>query len=126
MVRFEYKHYAFLGEESTKAAEASECANDQDMFWPYYETLYLNQHGENLGYWSEEQLVAYAVELGLDEPAFSACLSSGKYTESISASNQEARSSGVSGTPTIFINGQRYQGSLDPETILTVIEGLLE
>jgi protein-disulfide isomerase len=44
-----FNHYAFIGNESTRAAEASECANDQGKFWEYAATLFNNQGGENVG-----------------------------------------------------------------------------
>ena len=41
-VRFVYRHFAFLGEESVWAAEASECAAEQGKFWEYHDILYEN------------------------------------------------------------------------------------
>jgi len=40
IVRFGYMHMAFLGQESQWAAEASECAADQNAFWPYHDKLF--------------------------------------------------------------------------------------
>ena len=49
MVRFEYKDFAFIGPESIRAAEAAACADEQDWFWPFHDTLFANQRGENQG-----------------------------------------------------------------------------
>lgn len=109
LVRFEYHHYAFLGQESLRAAEAAECANDQGMFWQYHDTLFLNQIAENAGFWSEQFLIQMAVQLTLNEVEFTSCLTSGKYQSAVVAASQEARDRGVTGTPTLFINGERIQ-----------------
>ena len=42
-VRFVYKHYAILGQVSTRAAEASECAAEQDQFWAYHDQIFIQQ-----------------------------------------------------------------------------------
>ncbi len=46
--RFIWKDYSFLGQESTWAAEAARCANDQGKFWAYHDYLYNHQGSENL------------------------------------------------------------------------------
>ncbi len=69
-VRFEYRDYAFIGEESTRVAEAAFCALDQGAFWPYHQTLFANQHGENEGAFSAKRLRSAAEQLGLDGERF--------------------------------------------------------
>ena len=49
-------HMAFLGQESQWAAEASECAADQDAFWPYHDKLFASQSGENQGAFNKDKL----------------------------------------------------------------------
>ncbi len=124
-MRFEYKHFAFLGQESIRAGEAAECAADQEMFWPYHDTLFLNQHGKNLGVWNIPTLVNFAGQLGLDQAEFSDCLETGKNNQKVLDDNAEAGSRGVNSTPTIFINGQMYRGALSAEEILPIIEAEL-
>ena len=46
-VQFVYRDWAFLGPESTRAAEAARCAGDQSKFWEYHDYLYAHQNGEN-------------------------------------------------------------------------------
>ena len=79
-VRFVFRHYAFLGQESRWAAEAAECANEQGRFWDYYEKLFTEQGGENVGVFSKPNLQRFAGELSLDTASFNKCLTSGKYT----------------------------------------------
>ena len=75
-VRFEYRHYPFLGPESFDAAEASECARDQGMFREYHDALLqLTAREERL---TRERLVSTAGGLELDTVRFSLCLESGE------------------------------------------------
>jgi hypothetical protein len=48
-VRFGYFNFAFLGDESQWAAEAAECAGDQDAYWEFHDYLFSHQNGENQG-----------------------------------------------------------------------------
>ena len=56
-VRFVFHHFAFIGEESIKSSEAAECAGEQNKFWEYYDVLYGNQGGENVGAVLDENLL---------------------------------------------------------------------
>ncbi len=125
LVRFEYKHFAFLGPESIRAAEASECALEQDQFWPYHDTLFLNQRGENAGAFGDDALNAFAAALGLDEVAFEACLSSGRYAAQINSERVTASERGISTTPTAVINGQIITGAVSFEQLQSRIESEL-
>ena len=69
-VRMAYVHYPILGADSMTAAEASECAAEQDKFWEYHNVLYSNQ---GIGY-TKENLVSLAEEQGLDGDALGKCL----------------------------------------------------
>jgi len=124
-VRFEYKHFAVIGMESIRAAEASECANEQGMFWQYHDTLFANQRGENQGAFRDAALKAFAAELGLDQAAFNECLDSGRYRDLVQAELNEGRSRGVQATPTIFINGRKIEGALPFAEFQAVIEAEL-
>lgn len=124
-VRFEYKHFAFIGPESTQAALASECANEQGKFWEYHDLLFANQNGENQGAFRNSVLQRLAEELGLDVDQFSSCLSSAKYRSKIEQDRVEGTQKGVQSTPTIFINGQKYEGALPFQEMQKLIEAEL-
>jgi len=109
-VKFVFRHYAFLGQESRWAAEAAECANEQGRFWDYYEKLFTEQGGENVGVFGKQNLQRFAGELGLDTASFSQCLTSGRYAERVLLDINEAAGKGVRGTPTLFVNGRRVDG----------------
>lgn len=122
MVRFGYQHFPFLGPESEWAAEASECAAEQDAFWPYHDLLFDRWSGENQGTFSQDNLKQFATELGLDTSAFSACLDSGKYTSTVQAEKAAIQSLGVRGTPAFLVNGRPLVGAQPFEVFQQVIE----
>lgn len=64
-VLFVYRDFAFLGQESLKAAEATLCANEQGKFWEYHDYLFTHQDGENRGNFSDDYLKSFARELKL-------------------------------------------------------------
>jgi len=124
-VRFTYLHFAFLGDESFWATEASECAAEQDAFWPYHDKVFANQSGENQGAFSKDNLKRFAVELGLDSDAFNTCLDSGMYTDLVREDSAFAQSLGVRSTPSFLINGEPLIGAQPIEAFQEVIQRVL-
>lgn len=122
LVRLEYRHYAFLGQESHWAAQASEAANEQGMFWPYHDKLMANQAGENKGAFSPQNLKRFAAELGLNQKAFDEALDSGKYANKVNSDSLTAKAAGVNRTPTFFINGRKLVGDQPFEVFQRIIE----
>ena len=59
-VKLVFQPVALIGEESIWAAEAAECANEQGKFWDYHDKLFENQHGENQGAFSMDNLKRFA------------------------------------------------------------------
>ena len=125
LVRFEYHHFPGIGEESVRTAIASECANEQDMFWPYHDTIFLNWVGENTGTYSGKNLTSMAVGLGMDESAFSECMDNNSYREEIAFEQSLAAELGVRSTPTIIINGQLLIGLRTLEEYQPIIDNIL-
>ena len=125
-VRFGYLNFAFLGQESNWAAEAAECASDQNKFWEYHDMLYSSQAGENQGAFNKDNLKKFAEDLELDISAFNECFDSGKYTQLIQEESSTASSIGVRSTPTFFINGQALVGAQPFEIFQQVIDPLLK
>jgi protein-disulfide isomerase len=105
-VRFVYRHFAFLGPESVRAAEATECAAEQGMFWEYHDTLFENWAGENRGAFSDANLERFARNIDLNEEQFSQCMEERRYLPRVEADIDAARGADVRSTPTIFINGE--------------------
>ncbi|MCC6237440.1 MAG: DsbA family protein [Dehalococcoidia bacterium] len=127
-VRYEFHHLAFLGNESTAAAEASECAVEQDQFWPYHDVLYLRQGRENSGVYTVDRLKAYGNEVdgalpagSWDQAAFEACIDSGRTRTTVERLTREAGEVGARSTPTLMINGKLLAGVRSIEEIRQAI-----
>ena len=123
----QYVSFAFLGEESKRAAEAAECAADQGLFWEYHDLLFLRQGKENSGVYSTANLKKYAGELKthiakFDTGKFDACLDSGEKRASVDAQTKQARDAGVQSTPSFLVNGAALTGVQPIETFRQAIE----
>lgn len=112
--RLTYRNYPFIdgegasnGGESDQAANASMCANEQGRFWEMKAILYANWNGENQGNLNNRRLTAMAEAINLDMDAFDDCFSNNKYKADIQADVDYGDEIGVSGTPSVFVNGQK-------------------
>jgi len=123
-VRFGYWEMAFLGPESEWAAQAGECAADQDAFWPFHDKLFESQSGENGGAFATDKLKTFAADLGLDTQTFDDCLDAGKYATVVQEQTNAALAAGVNRTPTIIIGGVSV-GLLSFEEYQQIIEAQL-
>lgn len=111
-VIYNFHHYPFLdgdgargGGESDQAANASMCANEQGKFWDMNAILFENWNGENQGNLNNRRLQAMAESIGLDMNAFNDCFNANKYEDEIQADFDNGNEIGVSGTPSVFVNG---------------------
>jgi protein-disulfide isomerase len=98
------------------AAEASEFAAAHGKFWEMYDLLLSHQDALEV-----RHLIAYAGELGLDGERFRGALRKRKYSDRIAQDVESADRSGVSGTPTFFINGRRHYGAYDTATLAAAV-----
>jgi len=103
--------------EAQMAAEASLAANAQGKFWPMHDKLFANFRKL-----SRDNIFLWAKESGLDMEKFKVDLQSGKYRPVVEKDVKDGFEAGVQGTPTFFINGQRYNGLLD----LASVKGILD
>lgn len=99
------------------ASKAAHCAFDQGKYWEYREYLFANQPKQYY-----DDLLIYARELGLNEEKFKECLDTEKYSELVNNMYQIGLSSGVSVTPTFFINNQTIIGAKDFKEFKKVID----
>ena len=104
-INFVFRDFAFIGAESTRAAEASYCAADQNKYWEFHSYLYSHQGSENTGTFSDTNLISFAKNMGLNEKEFSDCLNSGKYAAKVDSSSNDANLAGVTSTPSFFLDG---------------------
>jgi Na+/H+ antiporter NhaA len=118
-IRYVWRHLPLsdVHPHAQLAAEASEAAGAQGSFWEMHDTLLAHQ-GELL----EEHLAAYAVELGLDDARIIDELRRRVYAPRIGDDVASADESGVSGTPTFFVNGRRHYGAYDIATLTDTVK----
>jgi Na+/H+ antiporter NhaA len=117
-VRYVWRHLPLndVHANAQLAAEASEAASAQGHFWEMHDTLLRHQ-----GELHPTNLAAYAKELGLDAERMLAELRRREYTSRVSEDVASADESGVSGTPTFFINGRRHYGVYDIDTLSATV-----
>lgn len=111
-IHFVYRDFPLedIHPHAFRAAEAAQCANDQNKFWAMHDKLY--QNSDRL---TDLDLKLYALETGLDLTQFNACFDSRKYKDEIEGDRADGIAAGVVGTPTFFINGQKIAGAIPME-----------
>ena len=110
------------GKDSMYAAHAAHCAKDQGMFWKYHYMLYNNWEGESTGWVTSDNLNKFAKNIGLDINKFSKCMSEDKWMELINASQDDANTLDVTGTPSFFLIGS-WQETDEQKNEITRIHG---
>jgi protein-disulfide isomerase len=118
-VRFVYRDFPLysLHSEAGPAAEAADCAGDQNKYFEFHDLLFSNQ--SNLGRATYEK---YASQIGLDMTKFKDCLTTGKFKAEISSDYEFASNLGVNSTPTFFINGIPLVGAQPYEVFKQLID----
>lgn len=114
-VKFVYRHFAFLSEESNKAAEAVECAKDQGKFWDFHDAIFISEEKdgkEHNGNLNRALFMSMAAGLGMDTEQFGSCFDSQKYAAKVNRDKAEAQTIGVQATPTLFVNGTKIEGAM--------------
>ena len=101
---------------SEHAAEAAEAAGTQKNFWGMHDILFENQAALE-----DDDLAAYAAKLGLDQTRLIREVIWKIYTQRIREDFKSGVRGGVNGTPTFFINGERYDGPLDLKHLLSAV-----
>jgi protein-disulfide isomerase len=121
-LRFVYRHFPLpqVHPHAVQAAEAAEAAGAQRRFWGMHDMLFENQQALDSG-----SLLLYATRLQLDVQAFTRDLVSHAHKPSVERDFMGGVRSGVNGTPTLFINGVRYDGSRDVPSMVRVLNQVL-
>ena len=110
-VRYIFRQYPFIDDkaptsESDQAANGSMCAMEQGRFWDYHDILFANWNSENAGAFNDKRLVAFAETIGLDMNQFNTCFSENRYKDEINQDIVLGNNAGVTGTPSVFVNGK--------------------
>jgi protein-disulfide isomerase len=117
-VRLVFRNFplAEMHPHAARAAEAAECASAQGAFWDMHDTLYERQQALE-----DEDLVSYAAELALDLKRFQFELFNGIHRPRVRQDFMSGVRSGVNGTPSFFINGERHDGPWDLYSLSTAV-----
>jgi Na+/H+ antiporter NhaA len=107
---FVFRHLPLIEvhEHAQLAAEAAEAAEAQGKFWEMHDVLFAHQDALDF-----DDLLTYAGDLGLDMDQFTDDLRSERHAPRVERDMNSADESGVTGTPTFFINGRRHYGAYD-------------
>jgi len=100
---------------SEKAAEASRCAGEQGKFWEYHDVLFYSKLLD------VDALKEHARVLKLDGDRFDTCLDSGAETGAVKKDLDEAKSLGLTGTPSFFVNGHFFSGVVDYAALKDIV-----
>ena len=98
------------------AAEAAEAAGVQGKFWEMHDTLYENQTALD-----DEDLAQYAADLRLDARRLINEVVADAHVARVREDFRSGARGGVNGTPTFFINGVRYDGAPDVDTLFAAL-----
>ncbi len=117
-LRFVFRHFRIVisHDHAQKAAEASEAAGAQGKFWEMHDVLF--RHQDEL---DRESLVSYAQELDLDVERFRRELLGDVYNDRVYRDMDSGQESGVSWTPTFFLNGERYPLARDFDGLVRLV-----
>jgi len=119
-VQFVWRDFPVITAQSPKAAEAGQCAFDQEKFWEYHDHIY--EQGRSL---SVSDLKEYAKQIGLDSKQFDECLDSGQNQAKIDESTMQGYRLGLPGTPAFEVNGQLLAGPPTYATLKGIIDEML-
>jgi len=118
-VRLVFRHFPLrqVHPQAQHAAEAAEAAGSQGKFWDMHDYLFERQR--HLG---DAELLLYGAEIGLNTERYNDELMREVYAGQVLADLMSGIRSGVTDAPTFFINGTRYDGPLQLETLLAAVQ----
>ena len=121
-LRFVFRNFPLseIHPNASNAAEAAEAAGEQGKFWEMHDAIF--EHQEAL---RPPDLAAYAAALGLDSDRLAGELKSHTHAARVKEDFMSGVRSGVNGTPTFFINGQRHDAPWDYQDLMAGIEAAM-
>lgn len=119
-IRFEWRDFPVITAQSPKAAEAAQCAHDQNNFWAYHDLLYERAHKIAVS-----NLKEYASEVGLDTQAFNTCLDSNQHQATVQYDLDAARDLQLRGTPSFVVDGKVLTGPPSYQMLESLIQTAL-
>ena len=123
-VRFEFKHFIIGGPTTANAANAAECAADQNRFWDYHDLLFSKQSVERDPF-NKTALKQYGAQLQLDTATFNRCVDGDQHLDKVYKDRSEGSGQGVNATPTFFVNGTKLEGEVPYNDLKARIDAIL-
>jgi protein-disulfide isomerase len=122
-VLFVFRHFPLftVHQHASMAAQAAEAAAAQKKFWEMHNLLY--EHQVEL---ANTDLTHHALKLGLELYRFDAALGDGTYRRRVEEDYASGQRSGVTATPTLFINGAKYEGPMELEALSKAIDNAIK
>jgi protein-disulfide isomerase len=118
-IRFVYRDFPLstIHTSATIAAEAADCAGDQNKYWDFFNAIFTGTEKLN-----DQSIQMYATAIQLDMDSFNQCLSSHKYKNEVEADFSYAAGLGVQSTPTFFVNGLAVIGAQPYQVFSSLVE----
>lgn len=117
-VRLVFKEFPLeMHSQAGVAAAAALAAHKQGKFWPMHDAIFAER-----GHFTREILISIAGTIGLDKKQFEADLSSPAISKAVASDVEEGMRLGVQGTPTIFLNGRRFNGSITAANLNAILK----
>lgn len=119
-LRFVYRHFPSVRThpQAMRAAEAAESAAAQGRFWQMHDELFTHQNALD-----DPHLVRYAGRIGINVEQFERDMSEGAFRKELEEEYQRSLfDEHITGTPTFYLNGTRYDGAVTTESLLQAIK----
>ena len=128
-INYVYRDFPLNGYDSSLAAEATYCADDQDKYWQYHNLLFSSWAGEKTGWITLDSLENLAIKSDLNISEFNKCLNGHKYYQKVIDNENYAKKIGINATPSFLIFDYeelvRIIGAQEFEEFQNVIEYLI-
>jgi protein-disulfide isomerase len=124
-LRWRYRDFPLQQHSFSRlAAHSAACADEQGKYWEQHRRIYEGQQD-----WAEVRDAGpifrqYARANGLDLGRYDSCMRTAKYAGRIQAGYDEGVRVGITATPTLLIGGRLYQGRLDSDAIVKLVDSL--
>jgi protein-disulfide isomerase len=118
-IRLIFRHFPLqeVHPRAHAAAVAAVCADAQNRFWDYHDRLF--RHQDELG---PDDLVTHAADLGLNTASFAACVNGQSALTKVARDLEDGHQTGVTATPTFFVNGRPLLGSVPYEAFQEIVQ----
>jgi protein-disulfide isomerase len=120
-LKFVFRNFplAEVHPNAMNAAVAAEAASPQDKFWEMHDTIFENQQ-----HLSDVDLIKYAAKIGLNIEQFETDFETPEFLEKVESDFESGIRSGVNGTPSFFINGEKYDEDWEETPFLSYLNSL--